>query len=203
MNKDYWKEKFLELNNTNPTEDDLLFLVDSADKVKVVRKPYISAEDDMIDYQKTVKLNQVIQKQFLIAITVCSINSNGTQIVCVQKFLECCFPTPNLHNNPKYVEFSSVTFPEFFLNQRDSLLCIEIIQSSQKINLPELESESKGMRYRSMRGLGRIIFEGSISFEDIMAIFKPLNFTKALVLRGPYNQGKITIWVTKRFSFFL
>ena len=81
------------------------------------------------------------------------------------------------------------------------MLCIEIIQSSQKINLPELESETKGMRYRSMRGLGRIIFEGSISFEDIMDTFKPLNFTKTLVLRGPYNQGKITIWVTKRFSF--
>ena len=71
MNKDYWKEKFLELNNTNPTEDDLLFLVNSADKVTVVRKPHIPAKDDMIDYQKTVKLNQVIQKQFLIAITVC------------------------------------------------------------------------------------------------------------------------------------
>jgi uncharacterized protein YqfB (UPF0267 family) len=204
MEKDSWKEEFLKLNNDTLDEDDLIFLVKTNQELTAARKPIAIRDDRGIDYPQTVKLNRIIQMPFLIAISICSIDPKNSQIICTQRFQEHCLPTPTLRQASKYLEFSSVVFPEFAMDQRDSLLCIEIVQTTNKPdNAKPTASDNVGGRYQSIRPLGRLIFEGSISFENIMDMFKPLNFTKTFILHGPYNpQGKVTIWVAKRLSLF-
>jgi hypothetical protein len=204
MERDFWKEEFLKLNNDTLDEDDLIFLVNSNREITAARKPITIKDDRGIDYPQTVKLNRIIQQPFLIAISICSIDPKGNQIICTQRFQEYCLPTPNLRRNSKYLEFSSVLFPEFSMDQRDSLLCIEIVQTTNKPkDSKPLASGTIGGRYQSIRAFGRVIFEGSISFENIMDMFKPLSFTKTFLLHGPYNQpGKITLWVAKRLAIF-
>ena len=167
-------------------EDDLVFLLDSTGQVSAHRRP-LKHDMKNIDFDASTRLNQVCHARYIVAATVCSVQSTS-QVIITQRCLVRCYaspilPTPN-------VSFATLdVLDQIILSPSESLLCLEVIRGTAG----SFEDLQVGDAYRSLRGCGKSVFEGSIDYSDTIHSFTPIRRKKQITLRGPWGKGLVTL----------
>lgn len=184
MNSDILNQLLHQTHNED--DDDIVFVLHADKQVSAQRRP-LKGDLGNLDFPGTLLLNKVCHAHYLIAATVCSINSRS-KIIVTQRSLARCYASPKIPHPD--IEFETLdVLDRIVLSPSESLLCVEIILTTRAEG--EVEDLVVGDEYRSMRHRGTSVFEGSIEYADVVGTFRPLRLKKEISLRGPWGKGSV------------